>query len=101
MRGGLDYGNFKRRTNGSFQQVPASDRAVTQTEDSVKMKTGFAIIPLRNVTHQTQDFTLLTDGKRLVALCFNIKPANLGMFECADRCNRGAANVFLIGEFGD
>jgi hypothetical protein len=96
---GLDNGDFERRTHGSFQEVSASHRAVTQPEDGMKMQTCFAVIPLRNVADQTQDLALLTDRNRLVALCFDIEPANPGMFEGADRSDRGAADFFLIREF--
>jgi hypothetical protein len=65
------------------------------------MQTGFGVIALRNVPYQTQDFALFIDRDRLVALGLDIEPANLGMFESADRSNRGAADVFLIGNFRD
>jgi hypothetical protein len=76
-------------------------RAIPQSEHGVKMKAGLAIVSLRHISRQAEDLALLADGDRLVGLCREVEPADLGFGEGADCQNRGSANASRIGEFGD
>ena len=49
-----------------------------------EMKTGLAIVSLRHMAHQAQDFALLVDDDRSVLLGPKIKPADLDFGERAD-----------------
>ena len=50
----------------------------------MEMKTGLAIVSLRHMAHQAQDFALLVDDDRSVLLGPKIKPADLDFGERAD-----------------
>src|SRR5882762_3091449 len=67
----------------------------------MKMKTGLAVIAASHVAHQAQHLALLTDIDRLVSLGREVEPADLRLFERADRRHRRTINAFLVGELGN
>ena len=77
---GLDLLNNRfNRPAGSF-----ASQGSLETERRVEMKTGLAIVSLRHMAHQAQDFALLVDDDRSVLLGPKIKPADLDFGERAD-----------------
>jgi hypothetical protein len=59
--------------------VAAAHRAILQTKHRVEVKAGLAVIALRHIADQAEDFALLVDSDPLVAFSREVEPANLGM----------------------
>jgi hypothetical protein len=78
--------------------VTSPHAAVANSEYSVEMQAGLAVVSLCYVSEQTQYFALLINGNRTVPLGSEIKPPDLGAFESSDRRDRCRINCLLIRE---
>src|SRR5258705_9165309 len=90
--------DFQRRPHWTRQEVAAAHRAILQAKHRVEVKAGLAVIALRHIADQAEDFALLADSDPLVAFSREAEPANLGMRECTDRSHRAAADLLLFAK---
>jgi len=74
----LDNRDLKRRSNVAAKEVTSPHAAVAQSEHSVEMQAGLAVVSLRDVAEQTQYLALLVDGDWIVSLGGEIEPPDLG-----------------------
>jgi hypothetical protein len=71
--------DFQRRPHWTRQEVAAAHRAILQAKHRVEVKAGLAVIALRHIADQAEDFALLADSDPLVAFSREVEPANLGV----------------------
>jgi hypothetical protein len=101
VRRGLSDNHLKGGGDDAGEKVAATNRAVLQPKDRVKMQARIAIVASRNVAQQAQHLALLADFDRPVFLCGEIEPADLRRGESADRRYRRTIEPLLVGEFRD
>jgi hypothetical protein len=65
------------------------------------MQTSFAIIALRQIAEQAQNFALFGDGNNPIGLGGEIEPSDFGVCESADGRNRRARDSFGVCEIRD
>jgi hypothetical protein len=97
----LDNRDLKRRSNVAAKEVTSPHAAVAQSEHSVEMQAGLAVVSLRDVAEQTQYLALLVDGDWIVSLGGEIEPPDLGAFERSDRRDRCPLDGVLIRKSRD
>ena len=71
--------DFQRRPHWTRQEVAAAHRAILQAKHRVEVKAGLAVIALRHIADQAEDFALLADSDPLVAFSREVEPANLSV----------------------
>ena len=101
MRRRLDHGDFERRPDDAFQEMPAARRAVLQAEHRMHMQAGLAVVADGDIAQQAQPLALLVDLDRAVRLGAQVEPSDGHALEGANGAERCAAQTVPVGEVGE